>query len=118
MSENLAKMLLAARREGHAVEEAELGVVGTLADGFDVQARQAGLCGHDIVGWKLGATAQAPMDLLGLEEPFLGPIYDIAVVDNGAKIPISAAHKNFFESEIALVLGQFVVVGIWKNGVF
>ena len=106
MHEKMAEMLWEARQNGTVVYDADAEHITTIETGYEVQRLQAALTGQEIVGWKLGATAEASMNLLGLSEPFVGPIYASALQTNGATVAISVEHKNFFESEIALVLND------------
>lgn len=57
------------------------------------------------VGWKVGATAQAAMDLLGFDEPFFGPLYSSCFHQSGEEVPIVTIHGAGIETEFVVGLG-------------
>ena len=64
------------------------------------------LAGSALIGWKVGATAQAAMDLLGMSEPFFGPMYERFYHQSGDEVPIVAAHGAGIETEFVVGLAR------------
>ena len=81
-----------------------LAAIGDLDAAFAVQRTQTGFY-DKIGGWKLGATADAPMAAIGLDEPFLGPIPAQEIFDSGATVALFDDHAYFAECEITLEIG-------------
>lgn len=50
--------------------------------------------GGERIGWKIGATNDAAQKMLGLKEPFLGPMVADGVLENGAEIPWNSQYRG------------------------
>lgn len=59
-----------------------------------------------VVGYKIGATLPAALDLLQLSEPFFGPLFDSHCRASGADVALSAVHKNMLETEFVVGIGE------------
>ena len=68
-----ARRLWEARRDGHQIRVEEGERPGGEAEAYAVQRGITGVSGREVVGFKIGATAQVAMDFLGVEGPFFGP---------------------------------------------
>lgn len=74
----------------------------TEADAYEVQSQMIEVSGLDVIGWKIGATVEAMFELLGVTQPFAGPLFEQYVYESGADVPIMVGHK--LESEITIQL--------------
>jgi 2-keto-4-pentenoate hydratase len=105
MSQAFAKALWTARIEGGLVGRDAEGAPATEDAAYATQAAQIALADSRRIGWKLGATGQASLGLLGLEKPFIGPLFERFRFDSGAQVPISADHSPGLETEFSVLLG-------------
>ncbi|MCW2952384.1 MAG: 2-oxopent-4-enoate hydratase [Conexibacter sp.] len=106
--EALARLLWHAELRGEPVEPLsatfpELDV----ADAYRVQAigrrlRTAG--GEELRGWKVGLTSRAMQEMMGVEEPDGGYLFESMVVQSGASIRASRFIQPRVEAEIAFLL--------------
>ena len=103
---NLADALWAARIGGTLVTAAEHDRPAGIPGAYDVQEAISEGAGSPLVGWKVGATAQAAMDLLGFSEPFYGPLYERFFHYSGDEVPIVAGHGAAIETEFVVGLGH------------
>ena len=71
---------------------------------YAVQRGVTEASGYEVVGFKIGATAQVAMDMLGVDGPFFGPLYREAFHDSGAAVSLSMAHGPGIEAEFAVGL--------------
>jgi len=60
--------------------------------------------GRQIVGRKIGATSKAVQDMVGVDHPSAGILFDDMQIVSGAKIDPSILHQPFVEAEIAFAL--------------
>ena len=74
------------------------------AAAYAVQRAVTDASGFEIAGFKIGATAQVAMDLLGVNGPFFGPLYREAFRENDAAVSLPMAHSPGIESEFAVSL--------------
>jgi len=94
-----------ARRDTSTIETLGDGVAPqTMDEGYAIQNACISEWGHKIVGWKVGATNQAALDLFGIDEPFLGPIFEGTVHTSPAKLAASDFQHHCVESEFAFRL--------------
>lgn len=62
--------------------------------------------GHEIGGWKIGATADAAQQAMGLSGPFVGAIRAANVVDSPAEFAFADMNRAIVESEYAYRLAK------------
>jgi 2-keto-4-pentenoate hydratase len=62
--------------------------------------------GRRIVGRKIGATSKAVQDMVGVDHPSAGVLFDDMQIVSGAKIDPSILHQPFVEAEVAFVLAN------------
>ena len=98
----LSRLLWEARRDGFRVRVDDENRPRDEASAYAVQRGGAEACGYEIVGFKIGATAQVAMDLLGVSGPFFGPLYREAFQQNDAAISLPMAHTPGIEAEFAV----------------
>ena len=79
--------------DGHPTSETEA---------YNVQTEMILASGLDVVGWKIGATVEALFPVLGVTQPFLGPLFKPYTYDNGTDIEAISSTK--IETEIAVRL--------------
>ena len=78
-----------------------------LADAYRIQARITGArlaAGERRIGWKLGYTSRAMREQMGVDAPNFGPLTDVMLLPDGARVPSTALQPRV-EPEIAVVLG-------------
>lgn len=104
MFETEAKALWTARRHGGTVSQSDLAAITTVDEGYQVQRQIGALEESEIVGWKLGATAPASMELLGVSTSFTGPVFARDVVGSQSTYRLHSGQTNMVETEICLDL--------------
>jgi 2-keto-4-pentenoate hydratase len=105
MVATLAEALWAARIEGHVIAVAPAQQPASAAAGYQVQAVMVAHAGLTQVGWKIGATTAATQALLGVDEPFVGPLFAPHRHPDGAEVTLVVAHRPGLESEFLVGLG-------------
>lgn len=82
----------------------------SLDDAYAIQeAMAAEICKQDgarRIGYKAGATAPAPQELLKLDGPFYGVLVSSLWHDSGVVIPASACHNRVMEIEFAFRMSE------------
>jgi 2-keto-4-pentenoate hydratase len=79
--------------DGHPTSETEA---------YNIQTEMIAASGLDIVGWKIGATIEALFPVLGVTQPFLGPLFKPYIFNSGTEIKAIPSTK--IETEIAVRL--------------
>lgn len=106
----LARRLIVAERRCAPIEPVtSLYSDLTEADAYRVQAtvvRTKAEHGERIVGRKVGATSRAIQELLGIDEPINGTLFEGGRVADGETISLSRLIHPRVECEIAFVLGE------------
>ena len=100
--EEFARRLWEARRDGHQTRVEEGERPGGEADAYAVQRRITELSGREVAGFKIGATAEVAMRMLGVEGPFFGPLYRDAFRQSGAEVRLPLAHSPGIEAEFVV----------------
>ncbi|MCH9674289.1 MAG: hypothetical protein K0U93_22815 [Gammaproteobacteria bacterium] len=106
MSSALAQALWDARVNARVIDPAPATLPTDEAGAYDLQAAITAIGGAEVVGFKIGATAQPTLDLMGLSQPFFGPLYERYCSPNGAEVAINPAQKAGLETEFSVCLGQ------------
>ena len=101
----LADDLWQARLDGTTIAPERADAIASLEDAYVVQARQVSAAGLPLAGWKLGATAAAALEAMGLDEPFVAPLLERFTLANGGPVPLFPAHGPKVETEFAIRLG-------------
>jgi 2-keto-4-pentenoate hydratase len=81
----------------------------TVADAYAIQLANIAArlsAGAVVKGHKVGLTARAMQELLGVDEPDFGHILDDMVFENGAKVPFGLFCQPRVEPEITFLLRQ------------
>ena len=71
-------------------------------EAYNVQTEMIAASGLDVVGWKIGATVEELFPVLGVTQPFLGPLFKPYTYDSGTAIKAIPSTK--IETEIAVRL--------------
>ena len=100
----LAEDLWNARTTATVTSVADGDRPATVAEAYAVQAAINEAAGVALIGYKIGASAQATMDLLGLEAPFFGPLFDRYCYENRTDVAIVPAHRTGIEAEFVVAL--------------
>jgi 2-keto-4-pentenoate hydratase len=106
-----AEALMDVRRSGRQIEALPADCMPqTLEDAYAIQRayvpQVAQFTDGRRVGYKAGATAEAPQKMLGLEEPFHGVLLSSTVHKNGAVIPSGTCFMRVAECEFAFRLAD------------
>lgn len=104
MSSELAAALWTARTDGGAVGVDEADRPTNEDDAYALQGEVAALFDSELVGWKLGATNEKALDLMGFERPFAGPLLAAHFHDMGDPLSIRAEHGPRLETEFLVAL--------------
>jgi 2-keto-4-pentenoate hydratase len=105
MVDRLAEALWKARTTGEVIAIEPGMAPATPAAAYEIQAAMTELAGLERVGWKIGATTKATLELLAVDEPLLGPLFAPHCHPDGAGIALVAAHRPGLESEFLVGLG-------------
>ena len=105
MAAALAEALWEARINGHVIAVEPAQQPASAAAAYEVQAAMVERAGLTQVGWKIGATTAATLELLAVDEPFVGPLFAPHCHPNGAEVELDAAHRPGLESEFLVGLG-------------
>jgi 2-keto-4-pentenoate hydratase len=102
--EGLAAALWKARGDGSMVAREIVKTPLSTDEAYAIQMAQIELAESALVGWKLGATTAPALELLGVAEPFIGPIFDDQRFESGQDVLLKAAHGPGLETEITAIL--------------
>ena len=106
MTSRVATALWRARTEGSLIAVESGDRPRNEAQAYAIQDEVAGLYDAEIVGWKLGATNRKTLDLLGFEQPFVGPLLSPHFHDSGSVLGLQWAHKPMLETEFLVALAS------------
>jgi len=83
----------------------------SIAQAYSIQdaCTEAASENEQVVGYKIGATAKETLDILGLDEPFYGPLYKSAFdkindPDSHLALPLFTQHKSRVEAEFVVCM--------------
>ena len=102
----LAELLWNARVEGTLVDPEQVELPGDVPTAYAVQDAIGEIAEAEVIGFKLGATSEAALKALGIEQSFYGPMYAQYSHRSGDKVPLPTAHKILLETELAVGLGS------------
>lgn len=105
MSSSLARALWKARTEGGIVTVANDQRPADADQAYGLQAQVTALFDSEQVGWKLGATNQKTLDLLGFDRPFVGPLLAVHFHDTNDALAVHLEHGPALETEFLVTLG-------------
>jgi 2-keto-4-pentenoate hydratase len=75
-------------------------------DGYAIQNALIKAAGHTAVGWKIGATNRAAQEMLALDGPVSGRLFEPFCYDSPAEIPSTDFAMRALEPEIAFRLNK------------
>jgi 2-keto-4-pentenoate hydratase len=101
----LAEALWNARANGGLIAIDAALKPASVAAAYAAQTEAIALSGMTQVGWKIGAAAQAAMDMLVLDAPFLGPIMAPHCQGNDAEVALMPVQSPGLETEFLVALG-------------
>ena len=76
MSSIAAKALWQARLNNTVLPRDFEGYPTREIDAYAIQRIMIAESGSTVIGWKIGATVDALMDVLGVDKPFIGPLFE------------------------------------------
>lgn len=104
-----ADMLDAAARTKEPIPPLTFRFSVSAEDAYEIQRRNVGrriAQGCTVVGHKVGLTAKAVQEMLGVDEPDYGHLLSDAVHNDGAELPIDDFLQPKIELELAFVIGS------------
>jgi len=104
MSSHLAKALWKARTEGGAIPLDDGQRPASAEAAYALQDEVTALFDGERVGWKLGATNQKTLDLLGFDRAFMGPLLSEHFHDPGQPLAVYPEHGPKLETEFLVCL--------------
>ena len=102
MTINAAQRLWNARVNATKIPTEFDGQPSSEQEGYALQAAMIAASGEHIIGWKIGATVATLFPVLGVRQPFLGPLFQRFTYDSGVEIPILPGHA--LETEVTVRL--------------
>jgi 2-keto-4-pentenoate hydratase len=102
---DMAEALWKARNDGSLVERDVVKTPLSDDEAYAVQMALIDLSDTPLIGWKLGATTAPALELLGVPEPFIGPIFSGESYESGDEVPLNFDHGPGLETEITVILG-------------
>ena len=102
----LAQRLWEARCSGKLVEAAARRELGDLEEAYRVQDEAVQASGHARTGWKVGSTSAEARRKLGTDRPGAGALLEPFCFEDGAEVPVFAAHAPAVEGEFVFVMGE------------
>lgn len=103
---SLAEELHCARQRGGRVALAKYAHSLDVETGYIIQHSILKLTGEQLIGFKVGATTKSAMNLLGLPEPFHGPLVENCCQRSGCQVAIPPQQQVLLEAEIAVKLSR------------
>ncbi len=100
MTSTFARELWNARTDGVTLARDAAVDPKTESDAYEIQAEIVSLSGLDVVGWKIGATVESMFEVLGISQPFLGPLFQQFTYGNDAELPVLPGHG--LETELTI----------------
>lgn len=102
MTGNAAQRLWNARASATKIPADFDGQPGSEDEGYAIQADMIAASGQEVIGWKIGATVAALFPIIGVTQPFLGPLFQQFTYGSGDAVPILPGHA--LETEITVRL--------------
>ena len=87
MGTNVAQFLWEARLSNDVAPRDFNGYPTTETGAYAIQTDMIACTGETLVGWKLGATVAASLPVIGIEQPFIGPLFARFCHEDGATLP-------------------------------
>ncbi|GMQ77136.1 MAG: fumarylacetoacetate (FAA) hydrolase [Gammaproteobacteria bacterium] len=106
MSSDLATALWSARTEGGVIAVDAGQRPADYADAYAIQGEVAALFESEVVGWKLGATNDKALQLMGFDRPFVGPLLSVNFHDMNDVLVVYPEHGPSLETEFLVTLGS------------
>ena len=106
MSSHLATALWKARTEGGVVAADEGERPANGVDAYAIQDEVTALFDSEFVGWKLGATNDKTLALLGFDQPFVGPLLSAHFHGMNDALIVHPEHGPALETEFLVALGS------------
>jgi len=113
MIEQTAKNLWDARNQGNALPADFEGRPSDEAQAYDIQRAMIAGTDEALTGWKLGATADAVVKMLGLDGPFVGPMFECFTQISGSVVTLHPDHNPAIETEFSVQLNADIP---WREG--
>ena len=103
---DLAQRLWEARSGGAVVEAAARRMIANLDEAYRIQDGAVRASGHVRAGWKVGSTGAEARRKLGTDRPGAGALLEPFCFEDGADVPVFAAHAPAVEGEFVFVMGE------------
>lgn len=80
-----------------------------LSDAYEIQIAMARCMPTPIVGWKVGLTSTVAQEVIGVDEPFAGPLFSDHVHVDSSDLKVNENDLRIVEVEIGLMLKSDVL---------
>jgi len=97
---SIGNLLWEARTTGTKLDGDFCGAPTTEGEAYSLQSEMIVASGEKLIGWKIGATAEALFGVLGVSGPFVGPLFDRFTYSNADTVVIQPG--NALETEITI----------------
>lgn len=102
MAISAAEALWRARMDGTKVPRDFDGLPTNEDEAYAIQREMIALSGQEVIGWKIGATAEPLLKAIGVSQPFIGPLFGDFLHQSKAEIPFREGYR--LEAEFTLQL--------------
>jgi len=99
--QEIAETLAAARADGRKLDAPPGPDPASWEDAYAIQDALIAATDSAVVGWKIGATSRRAQERLGVDGPFIGPLFERWVTASPAAIATPAAALRIVEPEFA-----------------
>lgn len=97
-----AAMLAAARAEGRKLPAPPNPAPATVEEAYGLQDALIAATDSPVVGWKIGATSARAQTMLGVDGPFIGPVFERWVTESPAAVATPEGAVRIVEPEFAV----------------
>ena len=104
--DNLATRLWRARKDRKDAEMEPGDESLSVEDAYRLQQSYVRISGQRRSGWKVGATAAAMQESIGLSEPFAGPLLEASTLQSPTSCALVAGQAAIVEVEFVLRMGE------------
>jgi len=138
MPETAAERLWQARVTHQPLARDFAGYPTSEAEAYEIQAAMIAASRLDVIGWKIGATTAPLLEVLGMKEPFLGPLFANFTLQSGAEMAVHPGHgleteftirlksdlpyradpygRDEIEAAVAAIIPSFEIIGFRFEG--
>ncbi len=102
MADSVAQQLWTSRVNDLKLPGDFAGSPDTEDEAYEIQAAMIAASGLPVTGWKIGATVEALFAVLGVSQPFLGPLFQRFTHESDAAVKVLPGHNVETEMTVRL----------------